>query len=114
MVEKVKPLKIETLEGGGGELDLTPTEINPSEDYLASKGLAIENNDNILFDAESGEFQYKDAVQLTPLKLNDISNFSYHVVALGKNLNIKANQHMITTSLELEGSLELNGGIVLL
>ncbi len=46
-VDKVKPLKIETATGGT-ETDPFPHEVDPSEDYLATKGIAFENLDTHL------------------------------------------------------------------
>jgi hypothetical protein len=72
MVDKIKPLKIED-SISGTEIDPFPTESNPIDDYLATKGLAGENLDTSLFDlSASKEWQWKDSVQTTPYKLNDI------------------------------------------
>lgn len=73
MVDKIKPLKIESAASGGTQNDLFPTEANPTQDYLAAKGLAGENSDTRLFDlSASGEWQWRDAIQTTPYKINDI------------------------------------------
>lgn len=73
MVDKIKPLKLESIATGGTQDDMFPTEVNPQEDYLATKGLAGENQDSTLFDlSASDEWQWKDTVQTTPFKLNDI------------------------------------------
>lgn len=62
MVDKVKPLKIEDTTSGT-ELDMFPRETNPANDYLASKGLALENSDASLIDLNgSGEVQITDPV----------------------------------------------------
>lgn len=45
MVDKIKPLKMEDANDGGTEVDLGPTEVDPTEDYLSTKGLAFENSD---------------------------------------------------------------------
>lgn len=64
MADKVKPLKIENTATGGGQIDPFPVETNPSQDYLASKGIALENNDNRLIDLDgSGNIQFKDAIE---------------------------------------------------
>lgn len=42
------------------------------------------------------------------------NNFSYHLVEVSATLNIPENQHMIATSLELDGFLDLDGGLVFL
>jgi hypothetical protein len=45
VVDKVKPLKLESPTGGGTETDPFPTETDPLEDYLSSKGMAFEGLD---------------------------------------------------------------------
>jgi len=70
MVDKVKPLKIED-STSGTELDCCPTESNPAEDYLAAKGVAIENNDNLLIDSDGSEIQFTDPTNGTK-KVSDL------------------------------------------
>lgn len=41
-------------------------------------------------------------------------NFSFHKVIEDSTLLIPENQHMITTSIELDGFLEFDGGVVFL
>lgn len=48
MADIVKPLKIESPSSGGTETDYLPTESDPSEDYLAGKGLSYEGLDTYL------------------------------------------------------------------
>lgn len=70
MADKIKPLKIENPTGGGSETDPFPTETDPSEDYLAAKGLAFENTDTRLLDLDgSGNIQFKDATETTYIPL---------------------------------------------
>ena len=120
MADKIKPLKIENIASGGTQNDGFPTEANPAQDYVATKGIAFENNDNILFDIDpgTGEIRYKDPIQSTYKKLNDIGggaeNFSFHKVAVDVSITIPTDQHMITTSLEVDGFLDVEGSIVLL
>lgn len=121
MADKIKPLKIENIGTGGTQNDGFPTETDPNQDYLAAKGVAFENNDNILIDADpiTGEIRYKDPVQSTYKKLNEITgggadNFSYHKVAINESVIIPTNQHMITTSLEVDGFIDVEGSVVLL
>jgi hypothetical protein len=46
MVDRVKPLGIESSSTGGSEDEQIPTEMNPLEDYVAVKGIAFENSDD--------------------------------------------------------------------
>lgn len=71
-IDKVKPLKIET-SVDGTENDFFQTEVSPSEDYIASKGLALENNDNRTIDLDgSGNIQFKDATETTAITVRQL------------------------------------------
>lgn len=71
MVDKVRPLKIEK-SGEGTEIDPFPTETDPSEDYLASKGLALENSDSTVIYGDSGVMKFKDTEKTTPHSLDNL------------------------------------------
>lgn len=59
MVDKVKPLKLET----GGDFDYLPTEADPAEDYLTGFGFAFKNSDSLLIDINGSErMRFKDSV----------------------------------------------------
>jgi hypothetical protein len=45
MVDKVKPLKLEETTDGS-TVDFISTEADPTQDYLAAKGMSFENQDN--------------------------------------------------------------------
>jgi len=64
MVDKVRPLKLED-PTTGTQLDMAPTEANPSEDYLSAKGLALEGSDTILVGSSGTEVQFMDGVSGT-------------------------------------------------
>lgn len=70
MVDRVKPLKNEE-STNGTEIDFGPTETDPSEDYLAAKGLALENSDLLLIDAAGNEIQFTDPTNGTK-KVSDL------------------------------------------
>lgn len=111
MVDKVKPLKIES----GSDTDFLPTETDPTEDYIAAKGISIENNNDYLIDAAAdGQIRYKDSLQSTYRKLNEIYNFSYHKIDLNKTVQIPSNQHMFTRNVEIDGFLVIDGGLILI
>ncbi len=112
MADKVKPLKIESPATGGTEIDMFPTEVNPSEDYIALKGLAFENSDSYLLDtAADGQIQYKDSKQVSYRKLNEIYNFSYHKIEEDKTVQIPLDQHMLCANLEVDGFLDIEGSL---
>lgn len=71
MADKVKALKIESASTGGTQSDPYPVEADPTQDYLAAKGISFENSDTQLFDlSASGEIQYRDSIQTAYRKLN--------------------------------------------
>lgn len=48
MAEKAKPLAMENTANGGGDNYPTPTEIDPLEDHVSTKGVAFEGLDTFL------------------------------------------------------------------
>lgn len=80
MADKIKPLKIENPSNGGTETDFLPTESNPSEDYVAAKGIALENNDNRIIDLDgSGNIQFKDAVETTAISVRKLRTANQNI-----------------------------------
>lgn len=53
-MDKVRPLKIENPATGGTETNPFPTELDPLEDYVSSKGLSFEDSDTTFIDSTSG------------------------------------------------------------
>ena len=65
VVDKIKPLKYET-PTDGTEFDFLPTEAKPSEDYIAAKGIAFENDDDIRIEKDGdGDLGFIDDVTTT-------------------------------------------------
>lgn len=94
MVDKVKPLKQEAPSGGGSETDPFPSATDHTEDYLACKGIAFENRDDTLLEIQAGEIGYKDAVQGTFKKLNEISlqaSAARYTIVLQNNGSVSGN-----------------------
>jgi len=71
MVDKIKPLKLED-PSNGTEFDMVPTETNPTEDYIASKGVAFENSDNTTIQGDSGVMKFKDTDVTTEVSLQEL------------------------------------------
>lgn len=88
MVDKIKPLKIETTTDGS-QSDPFPTEVNPTQDYLSAKGIAFNNSDNTTITESSGEVFHKDVFRTTPKTLRELVNFdSYsYAPAISSNNN---------------------------
>ncbi len=76
MVDKVKPLKFESAATGGTENDDVPTAVDPSEDYVATKGIAFEGLDTHLAEKIGGvlKFTCPDASQKVTYSGVNVSN----------------------------------------
>lgn len=57
-IDTVYPLKLETPVEGGTQLDMFPTEANPLQDYLATKGVCFEADKNFFFDKVGRTFSF--------------------------------------------------------
>lgn len=72
-LDKVRPLKIETTPEGN-QSDPFPTEVNPTADYIACKGIAFNDTDTEFIDTDgSGNIEFQDATQTTPITLTDLT-----------------------------------------
>lgn len=80
MVDKIKPLKLEDTTSGSS-FNFTPTETSPSQDYLATKGIAFENSDSFLIDKIGRELSAKVPTRYavpTYLGNGEINTISYY------------------------------------
>lgn len=71
MADKVRPLKLEDT-GTGSSLDMFPTELNPAQDFVSSKGLALEGLDNTTIRGDAGIMKFKDADVTTETTLRQL------------------------------------------
>jgi len=72
MVDKVKPLKMESSSTGGVEDDFSPTEVDPAEDYVATKGIAFENLDTVYIKKDGNDIKFKDLTLTTEYSANQL------------------------------------------
>lgn len=80
MVDKVKPLKIENPGTGGTQTDPFPVEVDPSQDFVAGKGFAFENNDDRIFDLSPvGDIRFKDFTESTLIELWKLRRAIYEI-----------------------------------
>lgn len=88
MPDKVKPLKIENPASGGTDTDTGPTETNPNQDYLATKGIAFENADNRLIDLTptTKEIQFLDAVETVAITVRMLRTAVQNIFSNATNL----------------------------
>lgn len=80
MVDKIRPLKLESSSSGGTENDLFPSELQPLEDYVSCKGIAFEGSDNARLELIGSEVSFVDPVsgskKLKTLKIEEFTFFS--------------------------------------
>lgn len=119
MVDKVKFLKLESPEDGT-QYDPTPTEANPQEDYVAIKGIAFQDSENIIIESIGGELRFRDT-KVTPITLTELINllksginFNYSVVGTNEEITIPSGQQMIVHGrLKIYGKLSIKGDLIL-
>lgn len=76
MVDKIRPLKIESITSGGDENDEYPTPLDPSEDYLEARGVVLQDPTSadeavILGRNLDGDMTFEDANN-TPVTLTTL------------------------------------------
>ena len=121
MVDRTRAIKWESPEHGGTEDDLTPTEIDPSEDFLDCRGVAIQDDTSddevvqLSRDAE-GNLTFQDIVVDTPMTLKTLSSGGTGLAFLREWIHEEElawihidYQFIISESLVLEGELRLDG-----
>lgn len=114
-IDKVKPLKIES----GIETDFSPTETNPTEDYIAAKGIALENSDTHRVEKKGDEVGFDDPVNgskkvsdlVTEVQEDDVTK-----VVITKIINFKGNVNVTdegngkaTVSINADGADDVEG-----
>jgi hypothetical protein len=67
MVDRVKPLKLESVETGGTQDDAFPTSVNKNEDFYDGRGITLQDessdDDHVrIFRAPSGDMMFRDLV----------------------------------------------------
>lgn len=106
MVDKVKPLKLESPALGGTEADMFPRETDPTEDYLASKGVSFENSDTEKMDLSAD-------INVQTLSFAAVLMQKNLVPAGGKEYVISsAHQLMFFDELQVDGALTVYGDLV--
>ena len=118
MTDKVKPLKLES-SVDGTQTDPFPRELDPSEDYVATKGVAFEDRDDIRIESIAGELVFRDTKNI-PITLKQILdsmlsgiNFNYNFIKTNETLTIPESQQMIVHGrLKVYGKLIIKGDLI--
>jgi hypothetical protein len=82
LTDLVKPLKYESTILGN-DLDLLPTEMDPTQDSLLTKGIAIENGNTSIIKNSSGEIEFADSVNGSYTKTTIEDDMTALTIALG-------------------------------
>lgn len=59
-MDRIRPLKFESTATGGSTNDMLPTEANPQQDYVDTKGVTFEGNTSFYIDKSLTELQFTD------------------------------------------------------
>lgn len=118
MTDRVKPLKIES-SPEGTQVDPFPRELNPSEDYIATKGISFEDREDIIIESVAGEMRFRDT-KVNPITLKQILdsmlsgiNFNYNFIKENETLTIPESQQMIVHGrLKVYGKLIIKGDLI--
>ena len=108
MVDKVKPLKIET-SSGGTQIDVYPTETNVTQDYISAKGMSFEFSDVETFDLSTDSNIQAPAIATMLINKKEIpDNSKVHVISLNHEAII-FDKYTLTGSIKLDGELTILG-----
>lgn len=80
---------------------------------MATFKVAILEKDGVEFEYPT-EYDLLQALNESGFTSGGPDNFSYHKVDAGFSVTIPSNQHMICTSIEVDGFLDIGGGLVVL
>lgn len=118
MVDKVRPLKIENASLGGTQNDPFPTETNPTQDYVAAKGLSLEGLDTYLVDKSGSNMQFTDPTagtrtlnQLRTASQNSFDNTSNAFAATNVQAAIEEARNTATGLLMYTVTVVCNGSM---
>lgn len=119
MVDRIKPLKLES-PLDGTQYDPTPTELDPQEDYIATKGISFQDSENIVIESIGGELRFRDT-KISPITLNELINliksginFNFSVINSNEEITIPSGQQMIVHGrLKIYGKLSIKGDLIL-
>lgn len=75
-MDKVKPLKLESIDTGGEENDEFPTSMDPHEDFIELRGLVFDTDtvadESTTITRDGDDLTFKDTNNPTPLTLSDL------------------------------------------
>lgn len=107
MADIVRPLKLED----DNQLDMLPTETDPSEDALAAKGVYFEAQTTHAIESFGDEVRHKDVQVILEKPLRQLAfNHGYREIISTERVYVESEQEMfITGELVLDGELYVDG-----
>ncbi len=107
MVDRIRPLKLEDTTTGSS-VNFTPTEADPTQDYIATKGVSYESSNTYTQDLSSDlNVQTVSFASVVMSKFNIPNDLKDYVVS-------DLHQAIIFDHLINDGLITLNGDIVIL
>lgn len=107
MKDLVRPLKIETPDEGGTQVDFYPTEAKPLEDYLDAKGYAFESSTAETLDLSAD-------VNIQSLSFASVLFNKKIVPDDSKNYIVSSDHELVNfDTITVDGLLTLNGDLVI-
>ena len=75
-IDRVKPLKIESVASGGDEDDEFPTSLDPQEDHVECAGIVLDDpgliDETTVIDRDGANLRFKDQTNPVPVTLSDL------------------------------------------
>ena len=71
MTDFVRPLKLENPQDGGTEIDIWPTELDPTEDSIMTYGIGLVGSD-VFIGRNGGDMVFTDVNNNTPVTLTEL------------------------------------------
>ena len=111
----IKPLKIESPDSGGTQLDIFPTEANPTQDYVNAKGFAFESSQDVYIEKSTNDMVFND------LNINLVSKLEqlvwgggFQLLISGNYSRVLENQNKIVfQETEIQGEYDVLGELVI-
>jgi hypothetical protein len=112
----IRPLKFETPENGGTQLDIFPTEVNTSQDYINAKGFAFESSQEVFIEKITNDMIFNDLNVNVQSKLEQLVwGEAYQVLPSGIYCRVLQGQnHIVFQETEIQGEYDIVGELVIL
>ena len=76
-IDRVKPLKLESIASGGDEDDEFPTSLNPEEDHVECAGIVFDDpatiDESTVIDRDGDDLRFRDTNNPSPFTLTQLA-----------------------------------------